>query len=91
MDHIQDPTLRPLHVLFTDHFMQGIFKHMRGEGEVERTDEDEDPEDALGEGTFSLSNPRIWGTTEGRRLFELELTDRLFYHQMEQGVSLEKS
>lgn len=26
LDHIQDPTLRPLDNLFRDHFMQGIFK-----------------------------------------------------------------
>jgi len=78
-------------MLFTDHFRQGILKHMRGEGEVERPDKDyEDYEDTLGEGTFGLSNPRIWGTTEGKRLFELELTDRLFYHQMEQSLGLEK-
>ena len=78
-------------MLLKDHFEQCILKHMRGEGEVERTDEDEDYEDALGEGTLSLSNPRIWGTAEGKRLLELELEDLLFYHQMKQRVSPENS
>ena len=52
MDHIQDPTLHPLDLLFTDHFMQGVFKHMRGEGEVELIDEDY--EETFGEGSFGL-------------------------------------
>jgi hypothetical protein len=41
-------------------------------------------------GTFGLSNLRIWGTTEGKWSFELELTDQLFYHQMEQSLGLEE-
>jgi hypothetical protein len=28
LDHIQDPTLRPLDELFTDQFMQGLFKYI---------------------------------------------------------------
>ena len=60
LDHIQDPTLCPLDVLLTDHFMECIFKHVRGEGEVEQTDEDyDDYDDALGKGTFGPSNPTI--------------------------------
>ncbi|KAH9032547.1 hypothetical protein EDB84DRAFT_1561942 [Lactarius hengduanensis] len=75
LDHIQDPTLRPLDELFTDHFMQGIFKHMKGAGEVSWSYEDFD--DAFGDGSFKLSNPKIWGTEEGRKRFELALSDRL--------------
>ncbi|GJJ16141.1 hypothetical protein Clacol_010421 [Clathrus columnatus] len=40
LDHIKDPTICPLDEIFTDHFMEGLFKHMRGAGE--REDEDED-------------------------------------------------
>ena len=81
LDHIQDPTLRPLDVLFIDHFMQGLFKHMKGAGESAWTYEDYD--DAFGDGS-NLSNPRIWGTREGRERFELALADRLFDHRISQ-------
>lgn len=40
LDHIQDLTLHPLDELFTDHFMQGLLKHMRGAGEPAGTYED---------------------------------------------------
>ncbi|KAH9051295.1 hypothetical protein EDB83DRAFT_1301064 [Lactarius deliciosus] len=82
LDHIQDPTLRPLDELFTDHFMQGIFKHMKSAGEVSWSCEDFD--DAFGDGSFTLSNPKIWGTEEGRKRFELTLSDRLFDHRISQ-------
>jgi len=42
LDHIQDPKGRPLDELFTDHFMQGLFKHMKGAGEPAWTYEDYD-------------------------------------------------
>jgi len=32
LDHIQDPTLRPLDELFTDHFKRCIFRYIRGTG-----------------------------------------------------------
>ena len=79
LDHIQDPTLRPLDELFIDHFMQGLFKHMKGAGEEAWTYEDYD--DAFGEGC-NLSNPKIWGTREGKERFELALADRLFDHRI---------
>ncbi|KAF8659811.1 hypothetical protein AX16_001696 [Volvariella volvacea WC 439] len=86
LEHIQDPSLRPLDELFTDHFMQGLFKHMKGAGvDPEWTYEDYD--NAFGEGSFNMSNPAIWGTLEGRRHFELALADRLFDHRMEQQTS----
>ena len=53
LDHIQDPTLRPLDELFTDHFQQGLLKHMRGEGEYEVYD------DASGDDSSDLSNTNI--------------------------------
>ncbi|KAI9447196.1 hypothetical protein BJY52DRAFT_1312844 [Lactarius psammicola] len=86
LDHIQDPTLRPLDEFFTDHFMQGVFKHMKGAGEVGWTYEDYD--DAFGDGSFNLSNFKIWGTEEGQKRLELALADRLFDHRIsEQGRS----
>ncbi|KAF8273969.1 hypothetical protein EI94DRAFT_1430880, partial [Lactarius quietus] len=33
LDHIQEPMLRPLDDLFTDYFMEGMFKHMKVAGE----------------------------------------------------------
>ncbi|KAH9172484.1 hypothetical protein EDB89DRAFT_1886045 [Lactarius sanguifluus] len=74
LDHIQDPTLRPLDELFTDRFMQGIFKHMKGAGPGEVSWSCEDFDDAFEDGSFKLSNPKIWGTEEGRKRFELACT-----------------
>lgn len=82
LGHIQDPTLRPLDELFTDHFMQGLFKHMKGAGELGWTYEDYD--NAFGDGSFNLSNLKIWGTEEGKTQFELALADRLFDHRISQ-------
>ncbi len=79
LDHIQDPTLRPLDELFTDHFMQGLFKYMKGVGEPAWTYEDYD--DSFGDGS-NLPNHRIWGTREGKERFELALADRLFDHRI---------
>jgi len=79
LDHIQDPTLRPLDELFTDHFMQGLFMHMKGAGEPAWTYEDY--VDTFVDG-FNMSNPRIWGTREGKERFELALVDRLFDHRI---------
>jgi hypothetical protein len=85
LDHIQDPTLRPLDELFIDHFMRGLFKHMKGSGEPAWTYEDYD--NAFGDGA-DLSNPKIWGTREGKELFELALADRLFDHRLlQQGLN----
>jgi hypothetical protein len=79
LGHIHDSTLRPLDELFTDHFMQGLLKHMKGTGEEAWTYEDYD--DAFGDGC-NLSNDRIWGTREGKERLELELADRLFDHRI---------
>ncbi|KAI6123120.1 hypothetical protein EDD17DRAFT_1758995 [Pisolithus thermaeus] len=79
LNHIKDPTLHPLDELLTDHFMQGLLMHMKGAGEPAWTYEDYD--DAVGDGS-DLSNSRVWGTSEGRELFELTLADRLFGHQI---------
>lgn len=68
--------------MFTDHFMQGILKHMKGAGEVGWTYEDYD--DAFGDGSFNLSNLKTWGTEEGKKQFELALADRLFDHRISQ-------
>lgn len=80
LDHIQDPAVRPLDELFTDHFMQGVLKYMNeGPGEPAWTYEGYD--DASGDGS-NLSNHKIWGTREGKERFELALPDRLFHHQI---------
>ena len=74
LGHIQDPTLRPLDELFTDH---GLFKHMKGVGESEWTYVE--CVDTFGEGS-NLLNPKIWETRVGKELFELALVDQLFDH-----------
>ncbi|KAJ3497570.1 hypothetical protein NLJ89_g10332 [Agrocybe chaxingu] len=82
LDHIEDPTMRPLDELLIDHFMQGIFKHMRGVGEPEWKYEDYD--DVFRDGSFDLTNPKIWETREGKQGFELALADRLHTHRVAQ-------
>ena len=82
LDHIKDPTLRPLDELFIDHFMQGLLKHMKGAAESAWSYEDYD--DAFGDHSFNLSNMNIWGTREGKERLELALADRLFDHRMSQ-------
>jgi hypothetical protein len=86
---MQEPTLRPLDDLFRDHFMQGIFKHMKGTDAVGWTYEDYD--NAFGDGSFDLSNLNIWGTEEGKRQLELALADRLFDHRISQQQSRQET
>lgn len=62
--------------------MQGIFKHIKGTGEEEWTYEDYD--DAFGDGSSDLSNPKIRGTEEGKKPFEVALADRLFDYRISQ-------
>ncbi|OBZ79296.1 hypothetical protein A0H81_00777 [Grifola frondosa] len=52
-----DPSVRPLDVLFRDHFMQGLLKHIKGAAEP--TWDYDDFEDALGKGSFDLSK-NMW-------------------------------
>ncbi|KAK2462179.1 hypothetical protein APHAL10511_005811 [Amanita phalloides] len=80
LDHIEDPTIRPLDQLFRDHFLQGVLKHIKGAGEPTW-----DYEEAFGDGSFDLSNQDIWGNAEGKERLELEFADRLFEHQVAQG------
>ncbi|KAH9979478.1 hypothetical protein BGW80DRAFT_600831 [Lactifluus volemus] len=82
LDHIKDPTLRPLDELFTDHFMQGLYMHMKGT-DPPPTHEDDDLI-AFGDGPFDLSNTKAWGTREGKARLEFTLADRLFDHQLSQ-------
>ncbi|KIJ51942.1 hypothetical protein M422DRAFT_243514 [Sphaerobolus stellatus SS14] len=87
LDHIQDQALRPLDELFIDHFMQGLYKHMKGAGETRWTYEDYDA--AFGDGSFDMSNPKLWNTMQGKQLFEIALADRLFDNRISQhGVSM---
>ncbi len=55
---------------------------MKGAGEVGWTYEDYD--DAFDDGSFNLSNFKIWGTKEGKQRLELALADRLFDHRISQ-------
>ncbi|KAH9979474.1 hypothetical protein BGW80DRAFT_1278393 [Lactifluus volemus] len=45
LEHIKDSTLRPLDELFTDHFIQGLNKHMKGTGHEDEDEDDEDEDD----------------------------------------------
>jgi hypothetical protein len=81
LDHISDQRLRPLDVLFQDHFLQGVLKHMKGLGEPPR-----DHEDNLGAGAFDLSRNEIWSNAEGKERLELEFADRLFEHRVAQDL-----
>ena len=63
--------------------MQGLFKHIKGPGEPECTDEDFDD-------TLDLENPTIRRTEEGQQGFELALADRLFDHRIEQEQEQEQ-
>jgi hypothetical protein len=60
LDHIHDPTVRPLDlaldVLFNEHFTQCILKNMRGAGEQ---DEDDDSEHSSSKGIKIQVNNRI--------------------------------
>nr|AGK29877.1 FAD-binding protein [Volvariella volvacea] len=80
LDHIQDPSLRPLDELFMDHFKQGLLKHTRGVGDEPEWGY-EVYDDILCEGSFDMSNT-VWETEEGKRHLELALADRLFDHRM---------
>jgi hypothetical protein len=82
LDHIQDPTLQPLDELFTEHFMQGLFKFVIGP-EVQGRPwlEWDNAFDA-----FDLSNTTVWGTKEGKELLEAALAERLFDHQLSQSI-----
>jgi len=79
LDHIVDPTIRPLDELFRDHFLQGLLKHMKGAREPTW-----DYDDAFGDGAFDLSRQEVWGGDEGKLRLELEISDRLFEHQIAQ-------
>lgn len=81
MDHIQDPNLRPLDDLFRDHFLQGVFKHMKAAGEPSW-----DYEDTFGPGAFDLSRTNVWGTMEGQEQLELALSNRLHSTMIQQQL-----
>ena len=72
LDHIADPTLRPLDELPRDHFFQAVMKNMKGGGEPNW-----DYEEALDDGVMDLSRTDIWGDNLGREHLEFELAHRL--------------
>ncbi|KAH0578276.1 hypothetical protein H2248_003900 [Termitomyces sp. 'cryptogamus'] len=71
LDHIKDPSIRPLDELFRDHFLQSVLKKMKGASERSW-----DLEDALGDGHMDLSRSDVWGGEEGREHLEFELAHR---------------
>ncbi|KAG5733249.1 hypothetical protein E4T56_gene20861 [Termitomyces sp. T112] len=71
LDHITDPSIRPLDELFRDHFFQAVLKKMKGAGERSW-----DYEDALGDGHMDLSRSDVWGGEKGREHLEFELAHR---------------
>ncbi|OBZ79901.1 hypothetical protein A0H81_01457 [Grifola frondosa] len=73
LDHITDPTIRPLDDLLRDHFLQCVLKNMKGAGEPNW-----DYEDALDDGSMDLSRSDIWGSKEGQAHLEFELAHRLY-------------
>jgi hypothetical protein len=83
LDHIQDSNLRPLDVLFRDHFLQAVLRNMKGAGEPSW-----DFEDALGNGSMDLSRQDIWGGTLGKVHLEFEMAHRLRDVQIEQQFGL---
>ena len=85
LDHIQDPTQKPLRELFIDHLMQGLFKHVKGSAEPVWTYEDYD--DAFDGGSVNLSKFGIWGTGEGKERLELALADRLLDHRVQSDAN----
>ena len=87
LSHIWDSNVRPLDVLFRDHFVQGLLKHVKGESEAIRGWDYVDFEDALGKGGFDLSKAYAWGTRQGKECFELALEDRLFDHRVSQDYT----
>jgi hypothetical protein len=82
LDHIQDPTLRPLDDLFIEHFEQGLFKFMIGSGY--RGWSCSECEEAFC--AFDLSDAKVWGTQEGKEQLEVALAERLFDHQLSQSI-----
>lgn len=83
LDHIQDSNLRPLDVLFRDHFLQAVLKNMKGAGEPSW-----DFEDALGDGSMDLSRQDIWGGVLGKAHLEFEMAHRLHGVEIEQQFGL---
>ena len=85
LEHIHDPTLRPLDELLKDHFLQGLYKHVKGAGDPKNIDGDDDLFDDLRERNVNLSDTK-WTTESGKAIFELVLQDSLHTHQMLQGL-----
>ena len=75
LDHIVDPTTRPLDQLLRDHFLQGLLKHVKGSGERHWD---------FRSGALDLSDGALWGTGEGKERLEVELEHRLFDHRSKQ-------
>jgi hypothetical protein len=82
LNHITDPTIRPLDELLRDHFLQGLLKHVKGAGEPTW-----DYDEAFGDGAFDLSRQELWESAEAKERLELELSERLFEHQVAQDLS----
>ncbi|KAH9896917.1 hypothetical protein C8Q73DRAFT_834944 [Cubamyces lactineus] len=75
LDHIVDPTTRPLDQLLRDHFLQGLLKHVKGSGERHWD---------FRSGALDLSDDALWGTEQGKERLEVELEHRLSDHRVKQ-------
>jgi len=84
LDHIQDPTLRPLDELFRDHFLQGVLKHVRGAADVSSDDLEFD--DTFDNGSVDLSKHSTWSGEKGKKWLEFEVRNRLFDYGVSQDV-----
>jgi hypothetical protein len=78
-----DPHIRPLDILFRDHFFKCILKNVKGATGEPTWDYELD---ALGDGGFDLSRHDIWGDAEGKERLEVELSNRLFGYRTQAVV-----
>jgi len=83
MDHILDPTLRPVDDFFQDHFLQALLRHVKGGADVLP-----DYYDDLAQGDNCLSDSEKWGQGIGKAQLELLLQDRLFGRSLQDGVGV---
>ncbi|CDO70607.1 hypothetical protein BN946_scf184748.g4 [Trametes cinnabarina] len=75
LNNIAGHSTRTLDQLLRDHLLQGLLKHVKGQGERHWDFS----------GAFDLSDMRLWGTDEAKERLELELEHRLLDLQLVQG------
>jgi len=85
LDHIVDPTIRPLDALLKDHFEQCAFKRMCG-AEEHLEDEFEFELNPFEPYSLDMSDTARWTSSQGKHLLEHVLRDRLFEHRVAQDA-----